>query len=135
MTLTYSQAVHAVTGEPIDVTETRLEMFRGGQWVDKGAGPANPDYGDQRTITRPCSWALILPSDQVLVHGSPGTVAEITYDGYQPVGVELENEAGAFGTHEGGIVDTFTHAELTLVIDPDNPPEHRKGHPAWVPNR
>lgn len=102
-------------GEPVRVREA--------DW-------ANPtDTAGAHAGTRPCSWALILPGDTVQIGGLKGIVAEVTYDPRQPIEVELENEAGAHGTHQAGVVDSVEPAGLTLVCG--SPSELRERNPAW----
>lgn len=93
-------------GEPVRVREA--------DWAS-----AHPGH----RVTRPCSWALILPGDTVLIGGLKGIVAEVTYDPRQPVQVELEN-----------VVDSVEPAGLTLVCGSPEDNPHRFGdntNPAW----
>jgi len=124
--LIYRQAV-TEDGEPVKVTEGRYSyepIHSGGRsetWTTRDDLPTS----DRRFV----SWALILPGDTVKVAGASGTVAQVTYDSRQPVEVELPNEAGSYGTHEAGVVDSFDSADLTLVCG--EPSELRKSNPAW----
>ena len=102
-------------GTPVPV----WEEYRTGDRIE-----VRPGVLRYEEATRPVSWALILPGDEVMApDGSRGYVALLDLGSTWPITVtdsaDGSSDLGDFNPHM-----------ITLVCT-DEIPEHRRGNPAW----